>query len=128
MAAFQESFTEFLVRSLVVGVPGAVGGVSPGTLPPSQEAPLSLHPEGVPGPVPLKPKLTEAPGARLPAQLLFLAVQWSPLLVTSASQAEVTLVPAGKSHSRVQPLRGAVPVFFTVHLPSKPLPQSCVLV
>lgn len=33
-------------------------------------------------------------------------------------------VPEGKSHSMVQELRAVVPVFFTVHWPSKPLPQS----
>lgn len=33
----------------------------------------------------------------------------------------------GKSHSTVQELRLVVPVFLTVHLPSKPEPQSWVL-
>jgi hypothetical protein len=47
--------------------------------------------------------------------------------VTSASQAEVTEVPEGKSHSTVHEFRAVVPVFFTVHLPSKPEPQSWVL-
>jgi hypothetical protein len=80
--------------------------------------------EGEPEPLPLKPKETEAPGARLPFQDLFLAVQWVPEEVTSASQAEVTDVPEGKSHSTVQELIVVVPVFLTVHLPSKPEPQS----
>ena len=44
-----------------------------------------------------------------------------------ASQAEVTDVPEGKSHSTVQELMAVVPVFLTVHLPSKPVPQSWVL-
>jgi hypothetical protein len=83
---------------------------------------------GEPVPLPLKPKETEAPGARVPFQDLFFAVQWVPEEVTSASHAEVTDVPEGKSHSTVQELRVVVPVFFTVHLPSKPEPQSCVLV
>lgn len=48
-------------------------------------------------------------------------------MVTVASQAEVTLVPVGKSHSTVQELREVVPVFFTVQLPPKPVPQSEVL-
>ncbi len=38
------------------------------------------------------------------------------------------MVPAGKSHSTVQPLRVVVPVFFTVHCPWKPVPQSETLV
>lgn len=53
-----------------------------------------------------------------------MAVQWLPEWVTSASQAEVTEVPEGKSHSTVQELMPLVPVFLTVHLPSKPEPQS----
>src|SRR5688500_15902045 len=111
--------------SEAVGVPGADGAASPGTSgPPSQLPALSLQPAGAPEPLPLKPKETEAPGARVPFQPRFLAVQWSPELVTVASQAEVTLVPEGKSHSTVQELRLVVPVFFTVHLPSKPEPQS----
>ncbi len=127
VAAAQLRVTAVLVMLEAEGVPGAEGGLSPGTLPPSQEAPLSLQPEGEPLPVPLKPKETEAPGAREPFQALFLAVQWVPELVTSASHAEVTAVPAGKSHSTVQELREVVPVFFTVHLPSNPEPQSEVL-
>lgn len=87
---------------------------------------MSLQPEA-PGPEPLNPKETEAPGASDPFQETFLAVQWSAELVTVASQAEVTLVPAGKSHSTVHELRAVVPVFLTVHLPSKPVPQSWVL-
>ncbi|CAM5694074.1 hypothetical protein SGLAM104S_06121 [Streptomyces glaucescens] len=79
-------------------------------------------------PVPLNPKVTEAPGARVPFQALFLAVQWVPAEVMSASQPEVTDVPEGKSHSTVQELMVVVPVFFTVHLPSKPLPHSEALV
>lgn len=74
--------------------------------------------------MPLKPKLTEAPGATEPFQPRFLAVQWVPELVTVASQAEPTAVPEGKSHSMVQEDRAVVPVFLTVHWPSKPLPQS----
>ncbi len=75
MAALQLSFTEVLVTSLVVGVPGAEGGLSPGTLgPPSQEAPFSLQPVGEPEPVPLNPKLMLAPGATVPFQDRFLAV------------------------------------------------------
>lgn len=54
---------------LAVGVPGAEGALSPGTLPPSQEAPFSLQPVGAPEPVPLKPKETLAPGATEPFQL-----------------------------------------------------------
>src|SRR5687768_4809948 len=111
-----------------VGVPGADGGLSPGTLPPSQEAPLSLQLDGEPEPLPLKPNETEVPGASVPFQPTFLAVQWSPELVTVASQAEVTFVPEGKSHSTVQELMVVVPVFFTVQLPPKPEPQSEVLV
>ncbi|MGX1303338.1 hypothetical protein RKD35_004826 [Streptomyces albogriseolus] len=88
---------------------------------------MSLQLAGEPEPAPLKPKLTEAPGARVPFQDLFFAVQWVPEEVTSASQAEVTEVPAGKSHSTVQELRLVVPVFLMVHLPSKPEPQSWVL-
>lgn len=110
-----------------VGVPGAEGAASPGTEVPSQLPPLSLQLDGEPGPLPLKPKETEAPGASVPFQPTFLAVQWSPELVTVASQAEVTLVPVGKSHSTVQELREVVPVFFTVQLPPKPVPQSEVL-
>ncbi len=106
------------------GVPGAEGALLPGRSVPSQEAPLSLQPVGAPGPAPLKPKVTEAPGARVPFQPLSLAVQWLPVLVTVASQAEPTLVPAGKSHSIVQDVSVVVPVFFTVHLPSNPEPQS----
>ncbi len=64
----------------------------------------------------------------MPFQPRFLAVQWFAELVTVASQAEVTLVFAGKSHSTVQAERVVVPVFFTVHLPSNPLPQSDALV
>ncbi|GAA3120994.1 hypothetical protein GCM10017687_38320 [Streptomyces echinatus] len=48
--------------------------------------------------------------------------------VTSASQAEVTDVPEGKSHSTVQELMLLEPVFLTVHWPPKPVPQSLVLV
>ena len=124
VAAVQLSFTEVSVMSLAVGVPGFDGALSPGTLPPSQEAPFSLQPAGEPEPVPLKPKLTLAPGATVPFQLRFLAVQWVPELVTAASQAEPTAVPEGKSHSIVQEERAVVPVFLTVHWPSKPLPQS----
>lgn len=69
--------------------------MSPGWVPPSQEAPLILQPLGAPPPAPLKPKLAVAPGARVPFQPRFLAVQWVPELVTVASQAEVTEVPAG---------------------------------
>src|SRR5213079_3035207 len=87
-----------------VGVPGAEGAASPGTSPPSQDAPLSLQPEGAPEPLPLKPKETEAPGASVPFQERFLAVQWSAELVTVASQAELTFVPDGKSHSTVHEL------------------------
>lgn len=124
VAAVQLSLAEVSVTALAVGVPGAEGALSPGTLPPSQEAPFSLQPAGAPGPVPLKPKLTEAPGATEPFQPRFLAVQWVPELVTVASQAEPTAVPEGKSHSMVQEDRAVVPVFLTVHWPSKPLPQS----
>lgn len=75
VAALQLSLTEVLVTSLVVGAPGAVGGLSPGTVgPPSQEAPFSLQPVGEPEPVPLKPKLMLAPGATEPFQERFLAV------------------------------------------------------
>lgn len=50
-----------------VGVPGAEGGLSPGTEgPPSQLAPFRVQPLGEPEPEPLKPKETEAPGARVP--------------------------------------------------------------
>lgn len=38
------------------------------------------------------------------------------------------MVPEGKSHSMVQEESAVVPVFFTVHWPSKPLPQSDFLV
>ncbi|MDH6224942.1 hypothetical protein M2169_001912 [Streptomyces sp. MJP52] len=128
VAAVQDSLTEVSVMLEAVGLPGADGRLSPGTgVSPSQEPPLILQPEGEPVPEPLKPKVTEAPGARLPFQPRFLPVQWLPELVTVASQAEVTLVPVGKSHSTVQEERAVVPVFFTVHLPSKPEPQSCVL-
>ncbi|RPK43367.1 hypothetical protein EES39_19275 [Streptomyces sp. ADI92-24] len=77
VAALQLSFAEVSVMELAVGVPGAVGALSPGTLPPSQEAPFSLQPvaEPEPEPVPLKPKETLAPGATEPFQLRFLAVQ-----------------------------------------------------
>ncbi len=128
MAALQDSFTEVSVTSEAVGVPGAEGAASPGTEVPSQLPPFSLQWDGEPEPEPLKPKETVAPGARVPFQALFLAVQWVPEEVTSASQAEVTDVPEGKSHSTVQELREVVPVFFTVHLPSKPVPQSEALV
>ncbi|GAA3218681.1 hypothetical protein GCM10020256_22820 [Streptomyces thermocoprophilus] len=64
----------------------------------------------------------------VPFQPTFLAIQWSPELVTVASQAEVTLVPEGKSHSTVQELMLLVPVFLMVHWPPKPVPQSLVLV
>ncbi|RDL08595.1 hypothetical protein DER30_1963 [Streptomyces sp. HB202] len=74
VAAVQLSFTEVSVMSLAVGLPGAEGALSPGTEPPSQEAPFSLHPLGEPEPVPLKPKLTLAPGATVPFQERFLAV------------------------------------------------------
>lgn len=77
-----------------------------------------------PEPVPLKPKETLAPGAMVPFQPTFFAVQWLPVWVTVASQAEPTPVPLGKSHSMVHELREVVPVFFTVHWPSKPVPQS----
>ncbi len=103
--------------------------MSPGTVgAPSQLPPLSLQPDGEPGPEPLKPKETDAPGAMLPFQPTFLAVQWVPELVTVASQAEVTLVSEGKSHSTVQELMAAEPVFLIVHWPPKPVPQSLVLV
>ncbi len=129
MAGAQDSFAEELVTSLAVGLPGAEGALSPGLVePPSHGLPLSLQPEGVPVPEPLKPKDTDAPGARVPFQPRFLAVQWFAELVTVASQAEVTLVFAGKSHSTLQVESVVVPVFFTVHLPSKPLPQSDALV
>ncbi len=127
VAALQASFTEVLVMSEAVGVPGAEGAASPGTVPPSQLPPLSLQLDGEPEPVPLKPKVTEAPGARVPFQDLFLAVQWAPEELKSASQPEPTEVPEGKSHSTVQEEMVVVPVFFTVHLPSKPDPQSWVL-
>lgn len=128
MAALQESFTEVSVTEEAVGVPAADGGLSPGTVvPPSQLPPLSVQLDGEPEPAPLKPKETEAPAARVPFQDLFLAVQWLPELVTSASQAEVTDVPEGKSHWIVHELIAVVPVFLTVHLPSKPVPQSWVL-
>ncbi len=75
----------------------------------------------------MKPKETEAPGASVPFQPRFLALQRVPELVTVASQAEVTLVSAGKSHWTFHELSVVVPVFLMVHLPSKPLPQSWVL-
>ncbi len=37
-------------------------------------------------------------------------------------------MPEGKSHSMVQEESAVVPVFFTVHWPSNPLPQSDFLV
>ncbi len=95
MAAVQVRVSEVSATLLAVGVPGAVGGVSPGWVPPSQEAPLILQPPGAPPPAPLKPKLAVAPGARVPFQPRFLAVQWVPEPVTVASQAEVTEVPDG---------------------------------
>lgn len=50
-----------------VGVPGAEGAASPGTVvPPSQLPPLSRQLEGEPLPAPLKPKETEAPAAMVP--------------------------------------------------------------
>ncbi len=123
------SFTEVSVTSLAVGLPGAEGALSPGlVVPPSQGAPLSLQPLGAPVPLPLNPKEMEAPGARVPFHPRFLAVQWFAELVTVASHAEVTLVPVGKSHSTVQEESAVVPVFFTVHWPSKPEPQSDFLV
>src|ERR1041385_7650346 len=126
VAAPQLSLTEVLVTPEAVGVPGAEGALSPGTVPPLQLPPFSLQLAGEPEPTPLKPKETVAPGARAPFQDLFLAVQWAPLEVTSASQAEVTDVPEGKSHSTVHELIDVVPVLVTVHLPSKPVPQSWV--
>src|SRR5690242_14897745 len=98
-----------------VGVPGADGAASPGTVVPSQLSPFSLQLDGEPEPAPLKPKETEAPGARVPLYDLFLAVQWVPELVTSASHAEVTDVPEGKSHSTFQELMLLEPVFLMVH-------------
>src|SRR5688500_3287923 len=97
VAAVQESATDVLVMLLAVGVPGAVGGVSPGLPPPpSQVPPLTTQLDGLPEPVPLNPKLIEAPGASVPFHDLFLPVQVVPELVTSASQADVTAVPEGK--------------------------------
>ncbi len=128
MAAVQESVAAFLVTLETAGVPGAVGGVSSGCSAPSQGTPLSLQPVGAPSPVPLKPKVVEAPGARVPFQERFLAVQRFPSLLTSASHGRVTLVPAGNSHSSVQLLSGVSPVFCTVHRAWKPVPQSWVRV
>jgi hypothetical protein len=66
VAAPQESFTEVSVTPEAAGVPGALGAASPGTVVPSQLSPFSLQLAGEPEPAPLKPKETEAPGARVP--------------------------------------------------------------
>ncbi|GAB7051854.1 hypothetical protein JCM9534A_69800 [Catenuloplanes indicus JCM 9534] len=51
-----------------------------------------------------------------------------PAAVTSASQAELTDVPAGRSNATVHELNAAVPPFVTVTRPSHPEPQSDVFV
>ncbi len=75
-----------LVGGLVVG--GAVvggGGVVGGGAPP-HSAPLSWQLVGEPGPLPMKPKETEAPGAMVPFQDRLLKVYRWPAECSSASQ------------------------------------------
>jgi hypothetical protein len=94
-----------------------------------QALPLRVKVAGrgfVPVDEPLSPKLTDAPGARVPFQVRFVAVTWVPVWVTVADQACVTRWPLAYGKVRVQPLIAAGPVFVSVMVAVKPPPQSLV--
>ncbi|CAM5714015.1 hypothetical protein SALBM217S_10187 [Streptomyces griseoloalbus] len=113
VAADQDRRGEVSVTSQEEGVPMASGRKSwPGVVGPSQRRAVQL-------PVgrrrlrwlPLKPKLAARRWERrCRSSHRFLAVQWVPEVVTAASQAEVTEVPAAKSHSMVQEEAGGAGV------------------
>lgn len=69
---------------------------------------------GVEGPDAWKPKLADAPGARLLAHEGAFAVQRAPPVVTVALQALTRLTPDGMSQATAQSVQAAAPVFLTV--------------
>jgi hypothetical protein len=54
------------VVPLTVGVPGVPGAPGCGSVPPPHGASLSVQFDGLPGPLAMKPKLTDTPGATVP--------------------------------------------------------------
>ncbi len=104
---------------------GAVGACVSGPGPvPSQALPLTLQLESAPPPEPMKPKLAVPPAGTEPFQPLLTKVWWLPESVRTASQLEVMAAPAAVSNSTFQLVMPAPVPLVTVHLPSKPEPQS----
>jgi hypothetical protein len=92
------------------GVEGVPEGrpLGSGAAPPSTEhvAESMRHDAGSPGfpdEVVTKPTVTEAPGARSLFQLSGFTVTWRPSTVCVPFHSELTVVPAGRSNSSVQP-------------------------
>jgi hypothetical protein len=94
---------------VVAGGVVAGGGVV-GAVPPAQGAPLIVQPRGTPSAATVKPKLTVAPGATVPFQDTLLNRCRLPVLVRTELHELVTVVPAGRSNSTVQPVAAASPV------------------
>jgi hypothetical protein len=78
-------------------------------------------------PLAWKPKLAEAPAARVAAQLGALMVHRVPLVVMVAFHAFTRLVPDGTVQPTVQLFHAEAPVFFTVTLVVKPPCQELAI-
>ena len=83
---------------------------------------------GVAGPAPWKPKLTEAFGARLAAQLGAVIVHVLPLVANVAVHPLVSVTPAGAVHVIFQLFHVVVPVLVTVTFAVKPPDQELATV
>ncbi len=116
-----------VAEGVAVGV-GAVAGVSVGrplgvgVAPPSTEQAASLirQPAGSPA-VPVaevtKPTVTDLPGASSLSQLAGFTVTWLSCTVCSPFQSEPMRVPAGRSNSSVQSVRGLSVSLVTTYWP-----------
>jgi hypothetical protein len=71
----------------------------------------------------LNPKLTVAPGATLPFQVLVTVTRW-PLVVWAPSHSEARRWPVGSVNSARQVASVVEPPLTIVYLPSYPAPQS----
>jgi hypothetical protein len=88
---------------------GVDGGGDVGAAP--HGTPLIVQFSGSPRLAALKPKLTEPPGAIVPFHPASVNRCWLPTLVRTALHDRVTVVPACRSNSTVQPVAAASPEF-----------------